>query len=202
MTNRATIRGLLGVLLVGLLAAPLLLQRWSDASSEKQLDRETALERYGFVLEETTQAVGIDFTHQTPDLDPKLHHILPEVAQVGASVSVADVDEDGHPDLYVTNSKYGTQNALYHNQGDGTFENVASELGVADVNRQGTGTSMGSVWGDYNNDGYEDLFLYKWGQPMLFRNEEGEGFTNVTLTWSSADSSPTASISGTWRRPA
>ena len=148
MTNRATIRGLLGVLLVGLLAAPLLLQRWSDASSEKQLDRETALERYGFVLEETTQAVGIDFTHQTPDLDPKLHHILPEVAQVGASVSVADVDEDGHPDLYVTNSKYGTQNALYHNQGDGTFENVASELGVADVNRQGTGTSMGSVWGD------------------------------------------------------
>jgi len=180
MTNRATIRGLLAVLLVGLLAAPLLLQRWSDAGSEKQLDRDTALERYGFVLEETTQAVGIDFTHQAPDLDPKLHHILPEVAQVGASVSVADVDEDGHPDLYVTNSKYGTRNALYRNQGDGTFEDVAPELGVADVNREGTGTSMGSVWGDYNNDGYEDLFLYKWGQPMLFRNEEGGGFTNVT----------------------
>ncbi|PSQ72457.1 MAG: CRTAC1 family protein [Bacteroidetes bacterium QH_2_64_26] len=74
----------------------------------------------------------------------------------------------------------GTKNALYRNRGDGTFENVASALGLAAVNQQGTGTSMGSVWGDYNNDGYEDLFLYKWGQCLLFRNDGGDGFTRVT----------------------
>ena len=39
---------------------------------------------------------------------------------------------------------------------------------------------MGAVWGDYNNDGYEDLLLYKWGRPELFRNEQGRGFTRVT----------------------
>jgi hypothetical protein len=39
---------------------------------------------------------------------------------------------------------------------------------------------MGAVWGDYDNDGYEDLFLYKWGRPELFHNERGKGFTRVT----------------------
>ena len=48
-------------------------------------------------------------------------------------------------------------------------------MGVADVNRAGTGVSMGAVWGDYDNDGYEDLFLYKYGRPELFHNEQGHG---------------------------
>ena len=46
-------------------------------------------------------------------------------------------------------------------------------MGVADVNRAGTGVSMGAVWGDYDNDGYEDLFLYKYGRPELFHNDAG-----------------------------
>jgi hypothetical protein len=41
---------------------------------------------------------------------------------------------------------------------------------------------MGAVWGDYDNDGYEDLFLYRWGRPELFHNDAGKGFTNVTAT--------------------
>ena len=47
-------------------------------------------------------------------------------------------------------------------------------LGVADVNQSGTGVSMGSLWGDYDNDGYEDLFLYKYGRPELFHNDQGQ----------------------------
>ena len=50
-------------------------------------------------------------------------------------------------------------------------------MGVADVNRAGTGVSMGAVWGDYDNDGYEDLFLYKYGRPELFHNDAGTAFT-------------------------
>ncbi len=51
------------------------------------------------------------------------------------------------------------------------------ELGVADVNRSGTGVSMGAIWGDYDNDGYEDLFLYKYGRPELFHNDGGRRFS-------------------------
>jgi len=170
----------LSVVFVGLLAAPLAIKQWSGEASGGTMDREKALERHGFVLKNVAKEVGIDFTHHAPTLDSSLSHIMPEVAQIGASVSVSDYDGDGYSDLYVTNSKYGTENALYRNQGDGTFKNVAPELGLADVNRRGMGTSMGSVWGDYDNDGDEDLFLYKWGQCKLFRNEDGTGFTDVT----------------------
>jgi hypothetical protein len=52
---------------------------------------------------------------------------------------------------------------------------------------------MGSVWGDYDNDGFEDIFLYKWGRPELFHNDEGRGFTAVTEkaklpAWTNANS--------------
>ena len=53
---------------------------------------------------------------------------------------------DGWQDFYVTNSGEGSRNRLYRNQGDGTFTDVAAEVGVADVNRPGTGVSMGAVW--------------------------------------------------------
>ena len=46
-----------------------------------------------------------------------------------------------------------------------------------DLNTEGSGVSMGAVWADYNNDGYEDLFVYKWGKPELFKNEQGRKFT-------------------------
>ena len=52
-------------------------------------------------------------------------------------------------------------------------------MAVADMNRSGTGVSMGAVWGDYDNDGYEDLFLLKWGKPELYHNDHGHGFTRV-----------------------
>jgi len=99
---------------------------------------------------------------------------------MGAAVSIADFDRDGRPDLYVTDSKEGSRNHLFRNRGDGTFEAVAGALGVADVNQSATGVSMGAVWGDYDNDGYEDLFLYRWGRPELFHNDGGHGFTRVS----------------------
>ena len=57
---------------------------------------------------------------------------------------------------------------------------MAERLGVADLNRPETGVSMGAVWGDYDNDGFEDLFLYQWGRPELFHNDGGRGFARAT----------------------
>jgi hypothetical protein len=116
---------------------------------------------------------------------------MPQVASMGAAVSVVDFDRDGWPDLYVTNSAIGSQNHLYHTLHDGTFRDVAGEMGGADVNRAGTGVSTGAVWGDYDNDGYEDMFLVKWGQPQLFHNDGGRGFHAVAIPqmprWVNAD---------------
>lgn len=183
MTLRAR-KVLLAIFFAGLLATPLVL-RWRrerQAAEDARMDEKTAIARHGFYLEEVSHPAGIDFVHHGPTLDPKLDPIMPEVASMGASVSIVDYDRDGWPDIYVTNSAIGSKNALYHNNHDGTFTDVAEQMGVADVNRPGTGVSMGAVWGDYDNDGYEDLFLYKWGKPELFHNDDGHGFTRVTDT--------------------
>ena len=138
-----------------------------------------ALARHGFRLEEVSKRIGVDAIHQAPTFDKRLEHIMPQVASMGAAVAVADFDRDGWQDFYLTSSAEGVQNRLYHNQGDGTFRDVAAEMGVGGVNTVGTGVSMGAIWGDYDNDGYEDLFVYKYGRPELFHNEQGDGFIPI-----------------------
>jgi enediyne biosynthesis protein E4 len=175
------VRVVLDLIFVALLATPLAVREISARREEAQakLNESQALARYGFHLEEVSQQSGVHFTHQAPTLDSKLNSIMPEVASMGASVSVVDFDRDGWPDFYVTDSAIGSQNHLYRNLHDGTFQDVGAQMGLADVNRAGTGVSMGAVWGDYDNDGYEDLFLIKWGKPELFHNDQGRGFTPV-----------------------
>ena len=176
-------RIVVSILFVGMLLTPAVIRRRAAAraaSAGSTLDRRAALTRHGFYFEEVSHSAGIDFTHQAPTLDAKLAHIMPEVASMGAAVSVVDFDRDGWPDLYVTDSAEGSRNRLYRNMHDGTFKDVAGDLGIADVNQSGTGVSMGAVWGDYDNDGYEDLFLVKWGRPELLHNDQGKGFTRVS----------------------
>jgi hypothetical protein len=177
-------RPALVVVFVAMLATPALIRRAGDRAASSAAAADASDARYGFRMTESSRASGIEFIHEGPTLDAKLGHIMPQVASMGAAVAVADVDADGHADFYVTNSREGSKNRLYRNRGDGTFEDVAARFGVADLNQQGTGVSMGAVFGDYDNDGFEDLFLYKWGRPELFRNEQGHGFTRVTDTTS------------------
>jgi len=175
-------RVLVSIFFIGLLLTPILMRRFSGnrASAQTKLDTRAALANHGFYLTEVSHEAGIDFVHQGPKLDSKLASIMPEVASMGASVSIVDFDRDGWPDIYVTNSAEGSKNHLYRNMHDGTFKDVAGELGVADVNQPGTGVSMSAVWGDYDNDGYEDMYLIKWGRPELFHNDLGHGFTRVS----------------------
>ncbi len=182
MTGNRITRIFVGVFFVGLLATPFVIKRISARreADRSKADAATALARHGFYLEEVSHAAGINFVHQAPVLDPKLGPIMPEVASMGAGVSIVDFDRDGWPDIYVTNTAIGSKNALYRNMHDGTFKDVAEEMGIADVNQPGTGVSTGAVWGDYDNDGYEDLFLIKWGRPELFHNDHGHGFRRVS----------------------
>src|SRR5690349_25977 len=119
---------LLLIFFLALLATPLAIKWWSQRKAVSSTDKQAALSRYGFRLEEVSKASGIDFKHQAPTLDAKLDHIMPQVASMGAAVSVVDFDRDGWQDLYVTNSGEGRHNCLYRNLGDGTFKDVPADM--------------------------------------------------------------------------
>lgn len=172
-------RPLVAAALLAMLATPALIRKFGERSASAGAEAGGNGARYGFRLTDASSAAGLSFVHEAPTLDAKLAHIMPQVASMGAAVAVVDVDADGHADLYVTNSKEGSKNRLYRNRGDGTFEDVADRLGVADLNQPGSGVSMGAVFGDYDNDGFEDLLLYKWGRSELFHNDGGRAFTRV-----------------------
>jgi hypothetical protein len=101
--------------------------------------------------------------------------------EAGPGVCVADYDGDGWQDIYFVNGRdlYGrgipARNALYHNNGDGTFTDVTDKSGVA-----GTGYGLGCVWGDYNNDGFPDLYVTQYGKNILYRNNGDGTFSDVT----------------------
>ncbi|WP_234572109.1 CRTAC1 family protein [Rhodohalobacter sp. 614A] len=163
-----------------LVSIPFGMKKYDEfVNSEKFENRQEIIDRYGFFLEDVTDEIEVDFVHKRPIVDEKLDHIAPQIASMGASVSVTDFNNDGYQDFYLTNSEFGTKNALYKNFGNGTFIDVAEELGIADLNSEQVGASMGSLWADYNNDGFEDLFIYRWGKPVLFKNNNGEGFSEV-----------------------
>jgi hypothetical protein len=164
------------IIAVPFLAAILLAMRLDRGPSRSAADAVHP----GFVMHDGTAEAGIKFVHHRPSFDPRIAGVEPHVAGVGASVSVADFDGDDKPDLYFTDSRFGEPNALYRNRGDGTFEEVAAAAGLADLNRPGEGVSMGSIWGDFDNDGREDLLVYRYGYPALFRNIDGGHFVDVT----------------------
>lgn len=127
-----------------------------------------------------TPARGIDFRHERATFDPKLKNIMPWITAGGAAVAVADFDNDGLDDFYVTTSKEDAPNGLFKNLGNFKFKNVAAEMGVADVNALETGTSSFALWFDYDNDGWRDLLVVRFGKLALFRNLEGKRFEDVT----------------------
>ncbi|MFC5407287.1 CRTAC1 family protein [Cohnella soli] len=131
-----------------------------------------------FRFEEVTKESGISFQHEKDTFDPKVSNIFPWLGSTGAGVFVADVNGDGLMDFYLINSKRNSRNALYLNNGDGTFTEAAKQAGVADVNTQGI--SQTALWLDYDNDGLPDLFVGAWGKSRLFHNDGNGKFHEVT----------------------
>ncbi len=172
MPNRSALQAVIRVAFVVLLAFAA--WRGRPASIETTTP-------HGCVFREVSRSIGVEFTHHSALFDARLSNIMPHVAgQSGAAVSVVDANGDGWADLYATNSRVGTHNALFVNRGDGTFVERAQDAGLAAMNEPGTGASMGSIWADLDGDRDQDLYLYRWGRGRLFRNDNNLHFTDVT----------------------
>lgn len=127
-----------------------------------------------FRLEESSAATGLANVHAARR---GAESPVGDMTRQGASVAVADVDGDGWPDVYLTNSAPGALNRLFRNNRDGTFSDIAGSLGLADVNRPME--SLRAVFFDMDNDGRQDLFLNKADSPRVLLNR-GRRFEDVT----------------------
>jgi enediyne biosynthesis protein E4 len=98
----------------------------------------------------------------------------------GFAVIFDDFDNDGFPDIFVANDS--NPNYLYHNKGDGTFEEIAVTAGVAYSGDGKEHSGMGAAVGDYDNDGLMDLFVTTFANDnyVLYHNDGGNFFTDVS----------------------
>ena len=133
-----------------------------------------------------TEKAGVHFLHQAPHTSRKYL-----IETMGSGVALFDCDNDGRLDLYLVNGapysdpepkgsipqKTGPQywNRMYHQKPDGTFEDITEKAGL-----QGVGYGMGVAVADYDNDGYEDVFVTAYGGNRLYHNNGDCTFTDVT----------------------
>jgi enediyne biosynthesis protein E4 len=131
------------------------------------------------VFEDITEKSGLSTWHHTMGT-PEKKFIL---EANGSGVGLIDYDNDGWLDIYLVNgSTYDAMNgkaeaphaALFHNNHDGTFTNVASKAGVTN-DRWGFGVAIG----DYDNDGWPDIFVANYGKNRLYHNNHNGTFTDV-----------------------
>jgi hypothetical protein len=126
--------------------------------------------------------IGLQFVHSIGDAE--LNNII---ESVGGGAALLDYDQDGFLDIYATSgiwienfSKdekpgFNPSNRLFRNMGNGTFEDVTDKARIS-----GPWYSMGVSVGDYNNDGYPDIFLSNYGPNVLLKNNGNGTFSNVS----------------------
>ena len=152
------------ILLATLLALPFLFAQTSPQSIK-------------ITFTDITKQAGITFKHVA---SPDKKYI---VESMSGGVALFDYDNDGDLDIYMVNSltvdlvksKGKTKSDLYRNDGNGKFTEVGEKAGVSDI-----GWGMGVAVGDYNNDGFEDLYVTCLGPDHLLKNNGNGTFTDVT----------------------
>jgi enediyne biosynthesis protein E4 len=130
-------------------------------------------------FQDVTQKAGIKAKHSNRVFDNPYAKIMAGYTALGASASVADYDGDGYDDVFVTDSKLGGKNHLYHNNHDFTFTDMAESAGVANGNDEKNATAD-SLWFDFNNDGKPDLLVTRFGHNQLFQNMGNGKFKDVS----------------------
>jgi hypothetical protein len=135
----------------------------------------------GIETQKTTPAIFLDATAKSGITFVHASGATPEkymVETFGSGVAWIDFDNDGFVDLYFVNGAPGASNALYRNDGDGTFSDVTRQSGTAaDASRA---YKTGVAVGDYDNDGRLDLYVTALGPNILYRNNGNGTFTDVT----------------------
>jgi len=138
------------------------------------------------LFRDVTSSLGVHFRNRSSHTSKKYL-----IETIGAGVALFDYDNDGRLDLFLVNGapvsdptpkgtiprKTGPEywDRLYHQKPDGTFEDVTEKAGL-----QGVGYGMGVAVGDYDNDGYEDLYVTAYGGNKLYHNNGDGTFTDVT----------------------
>jgi hypothetical protein len=152
----------------------------SNKSSQKSVTSVPAANEDYY--QEIGKEIGLDFVHSIGAKE--LSNI---VESSGAGAAFLDYDKDGFIDLYVCNGTWVEglskeakpesmpENHLYHNLGNGTYEDVTKKADVG-----GPWYSMGVTVGDYNNDGYPDMFVSNYGTNVLYKNNGNGTFSDVT----------------------
>jgi len=124
---------------------------------------------------------GLAFSHQGPGradliVSDRGYFESTIIPWLGSGTSFGDFDQDGNYDLYLANSgPSGARGGLFRNLGNGTFEDVTEASGLT-----GTFQTTMALWGDYDNDGYPDLYLVNQGKNQLYHNEKDGTFRQVT----------------------
>ena len=158
-------------------------QHIAAANSTPDPARQTATPSALPTFEDVTEKSGINFRHSFGE--QKLSSIM---EATGSGCAWIDYNNDGLLDLYVVSGRYvdgvtkfskpdGVEatNHLYRNNGDGTFTDVTAQAGVG-----GKGFGMGVTVGDFDNDGYEDIYVTNWNSGILYHNNGDGTFTDVT----------------------
>ena len=164
---------------LGLLAAPAVLRAQGIASRKVAPSARAKASGLPF------DATFVDIARQAGLVHPTIYgpedHKDYIIETVGCGCAFLDYDNDGWMDVLVlsgsrmSGAPEGTSNRLYRNRRDGTFEDVTEKAGLW---RNGWASSVAVA--DYNNDGYEDLFITGWGRNTLYRNNGNGTFTDVT----------------------
>jgi hypothetical protein len=132
------------------------------------------------------QSAGITFRQDSTQTDEKYY-----LETMGTGVGWIDYDQDGLMDLYFVQSAATDiykppsplRSALYHNNGDGTFTDVTEKAGVGGKDHYGQGVAVG----DYDNDGFPDMYVTGYGRAILYHNNGDGTFTDVTAKSGVAD---------------